>query len=330
MDYVLWLPLGSNPSALKELSELRDERLAFLEARRAVGKPFSIRQLLRLMLRDIPDVGRVALDIAARDGADSRWVYRVADPVMVFALLPLLFLLSGVALGGLPGLLVGVVLLLSIWWVLVLRLRKTMRSKTMDVESPRDATLTLPNALTAGRLCAIWLFPVLLNSGHPLRAVVFFAAIASTDWADGFIARHYRMQSRLGTMLDPATDRALMIVVGLTLLLHHDLTALYVGKVPVGLYVGVLVVAREICTALVTVLFFRPGSRQSEPNATVHWAGKLGFGLNSVGVVMLLSAPPLPTFVKWFGLTALASGTVLNLLALHRYAERAHALAQNS
>lgn len=79
--------------------------------------------------------------------------------------------------------------------------------------------LTVPNALSLVRLVALpWLFADIL-AGHHLRALLVAAAIAATDWLDGYVARRFDQVSRLGQLLDPLVDRLLVatLAVGMVL-----------------------------------------------------------------------------------------------------------------
>ena len=73
---------------------------------------------------------------------------------------------------------------------------------------------TIPNAIGFVRLALIPVFLALaLNSGDGRIAIatVFFAVIAWSDYADGMAARITGQYSRLGTLLDPLTDRLLVL-----------------------------------------------------------------------------------------------------------------------
>jgi CDP-diacylglycerol--glycerol-3-phosphate 3-phosphatidyltransferase len=73
---------------------------------------------------------------------------------------------------------------------------------------------TLPNAIGFVRLALIPVFLVLaLNSGDGRRtlATVVFVVIAWSDYLDGMTARVTGQYSRLGTLLDPLTDRLLVL-----------------------------------------------------------------------------------------------------------------------
>jgi cardiolipin synthase (CMP-forming) len=84
---------------------------------------------------------------------------------------------------------------------------------------------TLPNAIGLARLALIPLFLVLALSsddGRDTVATILFAFVAATDWFDGMAARITGQYSRLGALLDPLTDR-LLILSGAVVAYHFEL-----------------------------------------------------------------------------------------------------------
>jgi cardiolipin synthase len=73
---------------------------------------------------------------------------------------------------------------------------------------------TIPNAIGFVRIALIPVFLVLaLNSGdgRVASASILYAVIGGTDYLDGIAARLTGQYSRLGALLDPITDRLLVI-----------------------------------------------------------------------------------------------------------------------
>ena len=73
---------------------------------------------------------------------------------------------------------------------------------------------TIPNAIGFARLLLIPVFLVVaLSSDDGVGApqAILFAAIGWGDYADGMAARVTRQYSRLGALMDPVTDRLLVI-----------------------------------------------------------------------------------------------------------------------
>ncbi len=71
---------------------------------------------------------------------------------------------------------------------------------------------TVPNILTILRLLAapgmLLVFLVLPRPEADWVAVVLFLGASVTDWFDGYLARSWQQQTRLGAMLDPIADKA--------------------------------------------------------------------------------------------------------------------------
>jgi cardiolipin synthase len=73
---------------------------------------------------------------------------------------------------------------------------------------------TIPNAIGFARLALIPVFLVVAlsgNDGTDALAATLFAVIGWGDYADGIAARVTRQYSRLGALMDPVTDRLLII-----------------------------------------------------------------------------------------------------------------------
>jgi cardiolipin synthase len=84
---------------------------------------------------------------------------------------------------------------------------------------------TLPNAVGFLRLALIPLFMVLAlagGKGVSALAIVVFAVCGWGDYADGLLARLTGQYSRLGTLLDPLTDR-LLAIAGVAVCWRYDL-----------------------------------------------------------------------------------------------------------
>ncbi len=77
-------------------------------------------------------------------------------------------------------------------------------------------TWTLPNILTALRLLAAPLIAVMfLYFSRPyadFTAMVLFILASVTDYFDGYLARRWGQITKLGTMLDPIADKAMVVI----------------------------------------------------------------------------------------------------------------------
>ena len=111
-------------------------------------------------------------------------------------------------------------------------------------DGPQEATdrvLTVPNVLSLARIAVLPFVFVDLLDGRYIRAFVLLAIFAATDWLDGYLARRLDQVSRLGVLLDPISDRALFVVVGIGFVLA-DLLPLWALVVLLARDAGVLLV----------------------------------------------------------------------------------------
>jgi cardiolipin synthase len=84
---------------------------------------------------------------------------------------------------------------------------------------------TIPNAIGFTRLVLVPVFLVVALSSHDgvdALAATLFAVIGWGDYADGIAARLTRQYSRLGALMDPVTDR-LLVVCGVAVCWRFDL-----------------------------------------------------------------------------------------------------------
>jgi CDP-diacylglycerol--glycerol-3-phosphate 3-phosphatidyltransferase len=76
--------------------------------------------------------------------------------------------------------------------------------------------MTLPNWLTVLRLLAApGLAVMFLYFTRPWAdwlALLLFAGAAITDWFDGYLARSWKQETKLGAMLDPIADKAMVVI----------------------------------------------------------------------------------------------------------------------
>jgi cardiolipin synthase len=76
---------------------------------------------------------------------------------------------------------------------------------------------SLPNAITVGRLLAVPLMVWLIVTGRMTAAFWLFVAAGISDGVDGFIAKRFKAESRLGSYLDPIADKVMLVCIYITL-----------------------------------------------------------------------------------------------------------------
>jgi cardiolipin synthase len=83
----------------------------------------------------------------------------------------------------------------------------------------------LPNLITLGRIALIPWIALALYEARYAEAFVLFAFAALSDGVDGFLARRYGWQSRLGAILDPLADKGMILAALLALVMAGLLPA---------------------------------------------------------------------------------------------------------
>jgi cardiolipin synthase len=74
-----------------------------------------------------------------------------------------------------------------------------------------DRIVTIPNAISALRLCLVPVFIYLVIRHRDGWAIAVLAFSGVTDWLDGVAARRLHQYSKLGRLLDPAADRLFIL-----------------------------------------------------------------------------------------------------------------------
>jgi cardiolipin synthase len=159
----------------------------------------------------------------------------------------------------------------------------------------------LPNLLTVLRIILVFpLIYALLQQDMKLAFWLFFAA-GWTDLFDGYLARNFKLKSKLGAFLDPLADKLLM---GST----YILTA-YLGLIPLSLMF--LVITREIAMMIgLMTYYFVLGAPKfkanfiSKVNTVVEGILMLNVLLSASGYIIL------PLWVHY----VLIAGVVITIL----------------
>ena len=79
--------------------------------------------------------------------------------------------------------------------------------------NPHENIYTLPNILTFSRLLSAPVIGYLIIHEQHLPALALFVYAGITDLVDGWIARRWKLQTVVGTIIDPMADKTLMTVV---------------------------------------------------------------------------------------------------------------------
>lgn len=115
----------------------------------------------------------------------------------------------------------------------------------------------IPNLLTVLRLLLVPPIVYLLYRGDYDIALLLFLGAGISDALDGFLAKHYGWTSRLGGLLDPVADKAL--------LMSSYVVLAWVGLIPVWLVIAV--VLRDVIIFAGAVTYhFTVESLNAEPS----------------------------------------------------------------
>ena len=146
--------------------------------------------------------------------------------------------------------------------------------------------LNVPNFLTLLRLLAIPLFLILLEDFRYAEALGVFIAAGVTDALDGAIARLTHTKTTLGSYLDPAADKLLLLSAFIALGFMHE----------VPRWLTVVVLSRDVVIVLGYFLLFVMTQRTMEIQPVA--AGKLSTFLQLCSVTFVLVALVQPTLAR--------------------------------
>ena len=124
---------------------------------------------------------------------------------------------------------------------------------------------TIPNAIGFVRIALVPVFLALALSsgdGRVASASIVYAVIGGSDYLDGMAARITGQYSRLGTLLDPLTDR-LLVLSGVIVTWHFELLPRWALAV---------LAARELVMVLLTQYGLREGLVDMKVNQIGRWA----------------------------------------------------------
>ena len=139
-----------------------------------------------------------------------------------------------------------------------------------------SAVITVPNILSFARIATIPIFCWLVaNEPTRLWGILLFAAVVSTDWVDGYVARRTGQVTELGRILDPVADR-LAIAAGL-------LTFAISGIFP--FWAALLILLRDVVVLL--------------GGAALLWGRDLRVDVRGIGKIATFSLMAAIAWIAW-------------------------------
>ncbi len=179
-----------------------------------------------------------------------------------------------------------------------------------------DKVATAANGITALRLLGLPLFVWLtaFERSYGLGFVTL-VVVGTTDWVDGYVARRFDQVTKIGKLIDPLIDRALLATAGITLLV--------LGLIP--WWIVAAVVLRDVALVGASYAMFR----RLNPGIPVSNMGKFATACLLIGVPGFLLAR-----MQWSGSTLFLYlaygycivGIVTYYIAGWRYAQAATVL----
>lgn len=141
-----------------------------------------------------------------------------------------------------------------------------------------NRVLTAANGITLLRLLGLPLFVYLAVIGAYGRAFAALVLVGVTDWVDGYVARRFDQVTRIGTLIDPLIDRALLATAAVTMLI--------LALIP--WWVPTFIIVRDVVILGAAFLLFR----RTNPNIPVSKLGKFATASLLIGVPAFLLAHP--------------------------------------
>lgn len=179
----------------------------------------------------------------------------------------------------------------------------------------------LPNALCVARMLFAGPLALLILDGRHAAALLVLIVAGVSDGIDGFLAKRFGWQTRLGGLLDPAADKLLLVAAFASLA--------YVGLVPVAL--TIVVVARDALIVTGALLYeWLIAPVHGEPSAV----GKLNTACQLAMVFFVLTAAayawPPPISLTVLGAAVVFTSVVSGLNYVLRWSGRARRTAHGA
>lgn len=116
-----------------------------------------------------------------------------------------------------------------------------------------EGVMNIPNILTTFRLILIPVFIFIffsLSSNSLFYSVLIFLLAGVTDFLDGYLARKYKLITKIGIILDPLADKLMLITV---------LTCLVINRY-IPIWVLIIIAVKEIFMILCGIFLYKKGT----------------------------------------------------------------------
>lgn len=172
----------------------------------------------------------------------------------------------------------------------------------------------IPNLICVVRIILVWPIVIALLDGRYALALGLILVAGASDGLDGFLAKRFNWQSRLGGLLDPLADKLLLVSVFVALSMT--------GLVP--LWLTAVVIIRDLVIVSGGVMYqWLVEPVQPEPSV----ASKINTGIQLMYVLAVIShrtsGMPPPEFLTISGAAVFVTSTVSGLDYVVRWSGRA-------
>lgn len=159
--------------------------------------------------------------------------------------------------------------------------------------------MNLPNAITIIRVLLIPLFLYKVIQGEMIFATVVYLTAAISDGLDGFIARVWHLQTKVGTFLDPMADK---------LLITTSYFTLSVLKI-IPLWLALAVISRDIIIVSGSLLVYL---MKNELTIRPQPIGKVTtfFQFSYILLVLIQTSTDIPSLSNLYGPMVLITGAL--------------------
>lgn len=172
----------------------------------------------------------------------------------------------------------------------------------------------LPNAICILRILLVAPLVAAIIDGRYVAALVLIVVAGLSDGLDGFLAKRFDWRTRLGSLLDPAADKLLLVCTFVSLA--------YVGAMPSGIVV--IVVGRDIVIvagAICYQLFIAPLEGEPAVISKLNTACQLAFGVFTLTFAAF--GWPSPSALALLGAAVVFTSLVSGLNYVLRWSTRA-------
>lgn len=163
----------------------------------------------------------------------------------------------------------------------------------------------IPNVLTVLRIFLVPFFPIAYFSDSPnntRNALIIFIIAGLTDILDGYLARHFNLITKVGTVLDPLADKLMLLTAVYTLFFAGDLHYIF----------PLIITAKEVFMILGGIFLYFKKEKSVIPANKI---GKTGTVLYSLAVFITVIFPG--SLASWISIFL---AIIVKLIAIATYA----------